>query len=192
MITIGGAFVGFDGERVVLLFLAGGTDVHQRLRTGLVEGAVLGDLLEEPRGLVHRREERDVAPELEPLPAKEADRDVLLAMEDLVVVRQLRIAEQRALVFLEGPLVHLALLIAASDEVLRGAGMVGERPDLHHAAGGLEGELDLLLVEGFLRHLELVLGAFADPFGAFAADGLISPTLTGTIDHRSGAARGGG
>jgi hypothetical protein len=59
-------------------------------------------------------------------------------------------------------------------------------------AGGLEGELDLLLVEGFLRHLELVLGAFADPFGAFAADGLIGPTLTGTIDHRSGAARGGG
>ena len=163
-------------------------DVDLRLRCDLAVGAVLDDLFVELDGLVHRGEERNGVEELEPLSGEEAVRNRHLPQQDFVVIRHLGVALDQLLVGFEGRFILAPGFMAAPHEVLRLRREIGELPDVHRPPRGLHGQAVVLLVEGFLRHFELILRARARPLAALA-EFFVAPAFARREHQRRRTAR---
>ena len=126
---------------------------------------------------------RNVAPELEAFAGEIENGDVVLALQNLLEIRDLGLLLQQLLIFLERLFRLPPGFVTAGDEVLRLRRVIRQRPHLHHAACGFDRQAVSFLVESGLGDLQLIFGARLLPF-ALAANGFVGPAFSRPIDQR--------
>ena len=169
----------------LVILYSGNLDAHtdmSRLCRNLAVHAILDDLVVHVGGLVHRRKERNVPPEFEPLSSQITIGNDKLPLQHFFVIVNLRILLEQLLILLERALVVAFCFIATTKQILSAWSVVGKRPRSNRSTSGFESKAVIPLIDSFLRDLLLVLGPRPGPFAA--PNGFVGPTLAGPINQR--------
>ncbi|OQB88620.1 MAG: hypothetical protein BWX84_02887 [Verrucomicrobia bacterium ADurb.Bin118] len=188
-VTVRRHVIGPDGLGIFPFAFARRANPQLGVRGQFAEGPAAHNFLEHASGLIHGTQKGNVSPQLEPLPTQIAQGDGILALEGFVVVGRLGIFFQQLLILFEGLFVLFAGFVAPSDQVLGRRCVIRHGPLAHDAASGFGGHAVVSLIEGGLRHLQLILGAVPSPF-TFAAHWLIRPAFPRPKDERGGGRKG--
>src|SRR5882724_3644700 len=108
-----------------------------------------------------------------------------LAPKHFLVVQHLGMLFEKFLVFLERFFIVAFYFETPSYQVLSPRRVIREGPYSDYPAGGFEGETVIGLVEGGLRNIQLVFGAWPLPF-SHTAHGFVSPSFAGGINEGRG------